>query len=337
MYNKKINLKNNYAINFNIYMKVLFKHKGNYLDYYETLQNKEKSNFLLNLNKNLDDDINNIITKYQKNAKNAEVVSFSNGKFIYKNEQNGIKISKENLIKDIFLNKNNTNILLKKEIVLPKISKKDLMLHNKKMAEFTTNFETSTSQRKQNIKIASNKIDNTIVYPNCNFSFNKVVGQRDEKNGFVKAKIIYNGELIEGIGGGVCQVSSTLYVAWVKAGLAVKSSRSHTQKVSYIKQGLDTTVTQWCDLILSNDTAYPIYIDTIYNDKTLNVILYGTSLNCKIELVVEKYREIISDEYEEIKINKEEKENEENEKITKENEGNGENNKGTINNIEWQD
>ncbi|MFA6865934.1 MAG: VanW family protein [Clostridia bacterium] len=311
--NKTI-LSEEYTIDFDTYCKVLFKYKGDYGLFYDSLSKEETPYFLTKLNKTLESDIDKIIEKCSEDSQNAKILNFKNGNFSYSNEKNGYKVSKKSLIKSIAKSQNDEKIIIQKQEFSPEITKNELKKHTKKMVEFTTNYRTSSIARKTNIAVACDRIDNQIVMPNATFSFNEIVGKRSVGNGFLMSKVIFNGELVEGIGGGVCQVSSTLFVAWAKAGLAIKSSRSHSQKVSYIKQGLDTTVTEWCDLVLSNDTAFPIYIDVSHNSEEMGVTLYGNQLGCDVRLRVEKYKEMPYTEYEVIdeEVKKEESEQGEN-------------------------
>ena len=101
-------------------------------------------------------------------------------------------------------------------------------------ASFYTSYPSSTAERKHNIILASKSIDNTFIDVGGEFSFNLVVGDRTEKRGYKKSKIIINGDFADGIGGGVCQVSTTLYNAVLLAGLEIIEYHPHSLPVSYV-------------------------------------------------------------------------------------------------------
>ena len=147
-------------------------------------------------------------------------------------------------------------------------------------ALFSTSFYSSGENRKHNIYTAIDKISGLVLQPGEEFSFNKVVGRRTEENGFSVAKIISNGEYIDGLGGGVCQVSTTLYNAAVLAGLEIVESHSHSLKPSYVKSGFDAMVNYGtCDLKFRNNTA-----------KCIGIIGKYTQNECFFEIFGEKCR-----------------------------------------------
>ena len=105
------------------------------------------------------------------------------------------------------------------------------------------------------------------------------MGDRTEANGYKEAKVILNGEFVEGVGGGVCQVSSTLYNAVLLAGLNVVSSQKHSQRVSYVKGGFDAMVNYGTsDLIFENNTDGDVYILCDYTSDKITVSVYGMDL-----------------------------------------------------------
>lgn len=128
-----------------------------------------------------------------------------------------------------------------------------------------TNISTSSPyERNENIARAFELISGTILKPGETFSFNKVVGERTEANGFLPATEYVYGEHKEGIGGGVCQASSTLYIAAVRANLRINKRTAHSLAVNYTTYGRDATVYWYdrhkVDLAFTNNTEYPIYI-----------------------------------------------------------------------------
>ena len=130
----------------------------------------------------------------------------------------------------------------------------------------TTNYWNSTDNRINNVKLASSKIDGTILYPGDVFSYNEVVGQRTQEAGFLPAPAYVDGDVKDEIGGGACQVSSTLYCATLFAFLETVERTNHYFPVHYMQLGTDATVTipdeggNVMDLKFRNNKNYPIKI-----------------------------------------------------------------------------
>ena len=143
-------------------------------------------------------------------------------------------------------------------------------------AEFSTDYSKSSAERKNNIMLAAKSLDKTLVDAKKEFSFNHTVGERTTRRGYKSAKIIVGGEFIDGVGGGVCQVSSTLYNAVLLAGLPVSEFHPHSLKVSYVAPSFDAMVNSgWADLKFINDTDNPIIIRTAADGNKLTVKIYG--------------------------------------------------------------
>jgi len=145
---------------------------------------------------------------------------------------------------------------------LPKINSKLLKtLSEKRIGQYTTYYNPGNKNRSHNIDLAAKAINNAIVFPGQVFSFNKVVGKRTREKGYLPAPVIVKGELSEGVGGGICQVSSTLFNAIDRAGLKVVQRYSHSRKVSYVPPGRDATVTWYGpDFQFQNLYSYPVLI-----------------------------------------------------------------------------
>lgn len=149
-------------------------------------------------------------------------------------------------------------------------------------ASFSTSYSTSSHERKHNIALATKSLDNTFVDSFGEFSFNKCVGERTEKRGYKKAKIIAQGEFVDGIGGGVCQVSTTLYNAVILAGLNVIECHPHSLPVSYVEPSFDAMVNSgYADLKFINNTHNPIIIKAFANDERLIIEIWGQKMQEK--------------------------------------------------------
>ncbi|MBP2655075.1 MAG: VanW family protein [Firmicutes bacterium] len=161
----------------------------------------------------------------------------------------------------------------------PEMSQANLEQNGLKIiwASFTTHFDSSNTTRSANIELSANKINGHILYPGQTFSFNEVVGPREKNRGFKEALEIVDGEYVPGIGGGVCQVSSTLYNAVLLANLDVVERTNHSKPLGYVGIGRDATVYyDTLDLKFVNNTDAPIMVLAETRDNTLTVGIAGT-------------------------------------------------------------
>ena len=131
--------------------------------------------------------------------------------------------------------------------------------------------------RGSNVANAARRINGAIILPGETFSFNKTVGKRSEANGFKSAPEYQNGSTVTGIGGGTCQVSTTLYSAVLYADLKIVSRRNHSMSVGYVPLGQDATVTDGgIDFKFKNDTDYPVKIEALTSGGKITVKIIGT-------------------------------------------------------------
>ena len=163
--------------------------------------------------------------------------------------------------------------------------------------------------RTTNLRLAANKIDGTVIMPGEIFSYNKVVGKRTIAAGYKNAAIYQDGEVTDGLGGGICQISTTLYNAAIDAGMLIEERRNHMFVPTYADAGKDATVV-WgsTDFKFENRRAYPIKIETSVTGGIASVKIYGLKTNEEYDiydlsigskvikstdssLVVESYRE----------------------------------------------
>ncbi|MDR3217016.1 MAG: VanW family protein [Clostridiaceae bacterium] len=144
-----------------------------------------------------------------------------------------------------------------------------------KISLFSTNYTASADARKSNIALAASFINGTVVPPGGEFSFNAVVGKRTAERGFRDAPIILDGKFTEGVGGGVCQVSTTVYNAGLLAGLNAMSVARHTLPVRYVPPSFDAMVSSATDLKMRNDSDDNIYITARADGSSLTVTMYG--------------------------------------------------------------
>lgn len=150
-------------------------------------------------------------------------------------------------------------------------------IKTKLIGHYVTYFNSSNKERSNNIFLAAEKINNQVVFPGETFSFNQSVGERTKALGYKPAKIIVKGEYSEGIGGGICQVSSTLFNAVDRAGLQIVKRYSHSRRVPYVPPGRDATVSWYGpDFSFKNDYNQPILIRTKVRHGMMLVFIYSS-------------------------------------------------------------
>ena len=165
-------------------------------------------------------------------------------------------------------------------------------LGNVQLDEVLGFFETSYDRsdrvqaRSYNLRLAASKLDGTVLLPGEIFDFNDVVGPRDEANGYKVATVIAEGELVDGIGGGTCQISGTLHGAAFFAGLAIVERYPHTRPSSYIKMGLDATVVYpTINFRLKNPFSFPIVLHQTVKNGIVRAEILGPKRTHTITLI----------------------------------------------------
>jgi vancomycin resistance protein YoaR len=147
-----------------------------------------------------------------------------------------------------------------------------------------TTFYGGDANRIHNVQLVAQLIDRHMIAPHSTFSFNKTTGERNAAQGFVEAPVIINGELKTGLGGGVCQVSTTVFNAAFEAGLPITSRTNHALYIDHYPLGRDATVNYPdTDLTFQNDSDHWILLRTIVGSSSLTVRLFGTPLHRRVE------------------------------------------------------
>lgn len=219
--------------------------------------------------------------KWDKAAKNGSISGYdpSSDSFVFEGEAVGLAIDREKLAADIqkaLTSKDfDAQITASASEVQPEVSIATAKEKYKTIGTFTTN-TTSNSKRNTNIRLAAEALNGTIVQPGQELSFNDAVGERTVAKGYQGAAAYNNGEVVEEIGGGVCQVSTTLYNAVLRAGLKISVRRSHTFEPSYVTPGQDATVS-WGgpDFKFINNSSAAIGLRASYSNQTVTVSVYG--------------------------------------------------------------
>lgn len=159
------------------------------------------------------------------------------------------------------------------------------------IGEFSTNFSVAEKNRSLNLTAAARALDCKVIRPGETFSFNDTVGPREPETGYKDAYVIVNGEYVKGTGGGVCQVSSTLYNVVLRSDLEIVERMPHAVVVSYVPPGQDATVNYpKIDFKFKNNTASLLYLRTEVKPGVLTLRIWGkkTGKSVRIERQVEK-------------------------------------------------
>lgn len=144
------------------------------------------------------------------------------------------------------------------------------------VAEYTTHFPASNRPRCANIKLASSKLNGVILMPGESLSFNGTVGRRTLKAGFKEAGVYKQGKHDVGVGGGICQVSTTMYNAALFANMKIRQRSNHSMPVAYVPLGRDATVDYGSlDLVLQNNTQTPVGVTNVYQPGSLTFRILG--------------------------------------------------------------
>lgn len=159
----------------------------------------------------------------------------------------------------------------------PKGKAEDLLMVKDLLGSFTTSYSTSGSDRSGNISNGCSKIDGTTVYPGDTFSTYDAVKPFTQDNGYYMAGSYLNGQVVDSIGGGICQVSTTLYNAVLRAELEVTERHNHSMIVTYVDPSADAAIAESAgkDFQFINNTEYPIYIEGYTKDKKITFNIYG--------------------------------------------------------------
>lgn len=189
--------------------------------------------------------------------------------------------------------------------IIPKISKDLLSRINGIIGEYSTSFLGSSKNRIENIRLSANAIKGKMLLPGEAISFNETTGPIRREYGYKDAIVIIGGKYTSGIGGGVCQTSTTLYNALIRAGVTILERSPHSIPPAYVDFGHDAAVAEnLLDLKFRNDFEYPIYIDTEIKDNRIYAYVYGdvserdytVKIESEVIEVIKPKEEIIIDE-----------------------------------------
>lgn len=210
--------------------------------------------------------------------KNASI-HFVNGTVEFSDETVGIDLNIDTSLKKVenqLVERNFSTVDLDVENKKPHITVNEIKNISTVLGSYTTKFSTADKNRTYNINLACSKINGTILMPGDEFSMNKVLGAVNEETGYKEAPVIIKNQLTKGYGGGVCQVSSTLYNSVLLAGLDVTERTPHSITLTYIAPGRDATISgDMLDFKFINNLDYPICINAGTKGNTLKISIMG--------------------------------------------------------------
>ncbi len=213
-----------------------------------------------------------------KEAKNA-TVSYKNGNITVNKEEIGYIFdidANKKIIENSIQKRNFDTITLEVTENPPRINSKDINEISYVLSSSSTIFNPSDYNRTYNIKLACEKVNGIILMPGESFSMDTVLGPRTFENGYREAPVIYMNEFIKGPGGGVCQVTTTLYGSVLKSKLGIQERIHHSLPLGYVEAGQDATIAEdYIDFKFKNNKEYPVSINAEVSGSRLTMRILG--------------------------------------------------------------
>lgn len=244
---------------------------------------KYKNPAYINLNASYDEGklssiLNEISNEINVSVKDATFTIKDNYQIITTDSEYGKEvdiIKLKEIIYNMINKKQIIDIDLPVNIIKPKISTEDVKSINTVLGQYSTSFNDHTP-RGTNIYVAGKSSSDILIMPQEIFSLNKSTGARTWSKGYKTAKVIVGGKYVDGEGGGVCQVSTTIYNAALLAGMEIEEVHNHTYPSKYAPKGRDAAVSYgYTDFKFKNSYSHPIYIKNIVNNGVITSKIYG--------------------------------------------------------------
>lgn len=261
--------------------------QGNIVKRYKALKDLERENKRFDIELGFDQTaLNRVLTEqctqFDVEAQDASLRR-ENGQFVIEGGQTGEKLDVEGSVQllETFLqtewNREAAEVALAVTMDEPKGNKEDLEKVKDVLGTYTTSYTSSSGDRSANVANGCSLINGTTVYPGEEFSAYKTVSPFSEENGYHLAGSYLNGMVVESLGGGICQVSTTLYNAVLLSELEVTERHNHSMEVSYVQPSADAAIAESAgkDFRFVNNTEYPIYIEGSTADKHITFTIYG--------------------------------------------------------------
>lgn len=261
--------------------------EGNLVDRYKAnkdMENGVEKNFAISLTA----DIGTAKTYLEENSDELNIQAVNNGlkrengSFTYVEGSSGVTVLTDQsavLIADYIAsqwNGENASIDLLTEVTEPKGTQEELAQVQDVLGSYETDFSSSSSSRKKNVRTGAEKLNGIVLYPGDTLSVYDVVSPFDAENGYALAASYENGTTVDSYGGGICQVSTTLYNAVMRAELEIVTRSAHSMIVTYVEPSMDAAIAgTFKDLQFKNNQETPIYIEGYTSGGTLGFRIYG--------------------------------------------------------------
>ena len=261
--------------------------KGNFVEKYKAVKDKEEGvtkNFALVLD--IDPEVSReFFLEHSKDLDDAGsdcTLKHENGEFVFVEGSSGtvvdVEASTAKLASFVQSNWNGegASIDLITKVTKPLGNKEELSVIKDVLGTYTTDYSTSSSARKANVANGCSKINGKVLYPGQTISVAETVNPMTAENGYQLAGSYENGTTVETYGGGICQVSSTLYNAVMRAELEIVTRSAHSMVVSYVEPSMDAAIAGYAkDFQFKNNKEYPVYIEGITTGNKITFTIYG--------------------------------------------------------------
>lgn len=257
-------------------------------------------------------DANKLLSGFEGDYKEAEYILEADGTITVTDSSAGCEIDMSIAKEEMKAHTKEGEVyVIPCSVNMPPFSSEDMREHllGDTLATFTTNFSSSSANRCENIRLASESINGIVMMPGDVFSFNEALGERTTARGYKPAGAYVAGKTVTEVGGGICQVSSTLYNTVLLSNLEIVERRSHQMTVSYVRVGRDATV-NWgtTDFKFKNNTGHPIKLVSEVEGKniTISILGFNTIPDMRVEIltntvsVIAPTEEIVEDPEKEV-------------------------------------
>ena len=220
--------------------------------------------------------VEKLAEEYNRDAEEGDI-TFANGYPEVTGGETGIAVNVDQSVSSIMkaLEGDGTELTVVAEVQKPSVTKEELSQVKDVLGTATT-YYGSSYERNTNVEVGASKINGTLIMPGETFSVTAAVTPFNADNGYYPAPSYESGQVVDTYGGGICQVSTTLYNAVLKAELQVDERHNHTMLVSYVDPSKDAAIAEGLmDFIFTNNTDAPIYIYGVGYQGTLNFTIYG--------------------------------------------------------------
>lgn len=249
-----------------------------------TLGFKTKINVVVDFDKDkLNNELNEIAEDINIEVKNA-TLNIQGNKIKIEKEKTGLELDIKSSIDSFEKTLQNGNF--EEELIVtkiePEVTSADLKDIDTLLGEYSTSLAGSSFSRIENIKLAAKTTSDVLLMPGEEFSYNEHTGVRSAANGYKNAHVISGGEVVDGIGGGVCQVSSTMFNSVLYAGLDIVSRTNHSIRSTYVPLGRDATVTDGgYDFVFKNSYKNPVFIKNTCTNGRITCQIFGVKSDKK--------------------------------------------------------